>query len=116
MPTAQRTPRFTSVLSALALCAPMLLGSAWAAGTAPQAQLLAAAQREQAPLLKSLEQFVNIETGSREVAGLKQLAAVLAERLRALGGEVELLAPSEVYRMEDTPEELGQHVKALFRG
>lgn len=116
MPTAQRTPRFTSVLSALALCAPMLLGSAWAASTAPQAQLLAAAQREQAPLLKSLEQFVNIETGSRELAGLKQLAAVLAERLRALGGEVELLASSEVYRMEDTPEELGQHVKAVFRG
>lgn len=112
----QRNPRLRSVLPLLMLCAPLWVGSAWAAAARPQAALLAAAQREQEPLLKSLEQFVGIESGSRETAGLQQLATLLAQRLRELGGEVTLLPSTEVYRMEDTPEQLGQHVKAVFRG
>nr|WP_184299230.1 glutamate carboxypeptidase [Roseateles oligotrophus] len=102
-----------------ALCLLMsvfLLGVPGLATAGPQAALLAAAQHEQGPLLKSLEQFVGIESGSRELAGLQQLAALLAQRLRELGGEVALLPSTELYRMEDTPEQLGAHVKAVFRG
>ena len=83
---------------------------------APQVELLEAAQREQPALLETLAQLCTIESGSRELAGLQQVAELLAARLKSLGGEVELLEPSEVYRMDDTPEQLGRNVKAVFRG
>ena len=81
-----------------------------------QPALLDAAQQEQPRLLSSLEQFCAIETSSRDAAGLARLAELLAARLRALGGEVEVLPLGEVYRMEDTPPEPGHSVKAVFRG
>jgi len=105
-------------MSARKLLIPTLLSLLLSASAlaAPDAALLAAAQREQPALLNTLEQLTRIESGSRDLAGLAQVAELLAARLRALGGEVELLVPSEVYRMEDTPEQLGSAVKAVFRG
>ena len=86
------------------------------ARAAPRQALLEAAQTEQPLLLASLEQFCAIETGSRDPEGLARLAELLAARLRALGGEVEILPLGEVYRMEDTPAQPGRSVKAVFRG
>ena len=100
------------IRSLLVLCLSLVL-PAWAA---PQETLWKAARGEQAGLLLTLEQLCAIESGSREPAGLRQIADLLAERLRALGGEVELVEPDEVYRMDDTPEQLGRSVKAVFRG
>jgi glutamate carboxypeptidase len=92
----------------------VIAASAFAAE--PRQDLLAAAKQEQAALLTTLEQLCAIETGSRELAGLQQMSELLAARLRALGGEVEILEPAEVYKMDDTPAQLGRMVKAVFRG
>ena len=82
-----------------------------------QEPVLAAAQREKAPLLDTLKELVSIESGSRDLEGLDRLADLIAGRLKALGGEVELVDVSgDMYRMEDTPERVGKVVQATFRG
>ncbi|HEX5867539.1 MAG TPA: M20/M25/M40 family metallo-hydrolase, partial [Beijerinckiaceae bacterium] len=75
------------------------------------------AQREKAPLLDTLKELVSIESGSRDLEGLDRLADLIAGRLKALGGEVELIDVSgDMYRMEDTPERVGKVVQATFKG
>lgn len=82
-----------------------------------QEPVLSAAQREKAPLLDTLKELVSIESGSRDLEGLDRLAEVVARRLKALGGEVELIDVSgDMYRMEDTPERVGKVVQATFKG
>ena len=82
-----------------------------------QEPVLTAAQREKAPLLNTLKELVSIESGSRDLEGLARLADLIAGRLNALGGEVELTDVSgDMYRMEDTPERVGKVVQATFRG
>lgn len=90
-----------------------LHANAW---SAPDNTLLAAAQAEVKPMLGTMSQLVSIESGSREPEKLKQIADVLAARLKALGAEVEILPPDEPYRMEDTPDRIGSMVRATFRG
>ncbi|MDQ4061919.1 MAG: M20/M25/M40 family metallo-hydrolase [Pseudomonadota bacterium] len=82
-----------------------------------QEPVLAAAQREKAPLLDTLKELISIESGSRDLEGLDRLADLVAARLKALGGEVELIDVSgDMYRMEDTPERVGKVVQATFKG
>ena len=78
----------------------------------------ALAAREKAPLVGTLKELVEIESGSADREGLERIAALIAQRLRALGGEVELVEPpeAEVYKMFDTPERTGPVVKASFAG
>lgn len=102
----------------LAIAAIAVVPSAMAA---PDARIAALAAKEKQPLLDSLSQLVGIESGSRDLPGLDKIANLIAERLRTLGGQVELIEPGsaaslEVYRMEDTPEKLGKVVKATFKG
>ena len=97
------------------------IGVAPAAIAAPDARSAALAAKEKQPLLDSLSQLVVIESGSRDLPGLDKIANLIAERLRALGGQVELIEPGsaaspEIYRMEDTPEKIGKVVKATFKG
>jgi glutamate carboxypeptidase len=78
---------FKLIIAALALSAGVL-------GTSTiQAQrndaLLSAATAEQPATLRTLEQLVNIETGSTDAAGLKAMADYLDGQLRALGANVE---------------------------
>jgi len=92
-----------------------------AALAAPDARIAELAAKEKQPLLDSLSQLVGIESGSRDLEGLDKIASLIADKLRALGGEVELIEPGsaaspEVYRMEDTPEKLGKMVRATFKG
>src|SRR5436190_17635745 len=83
----------------------------------PADPLLQAARQEQAPYLDTLRELVSIESGSRDVEGLDRVAQVIAAKLRAAGGQVELVsAGADLYRMEDTPQELGKSVVARFRG
>jgi glutamate carboxypeptidase len=79
-------------------------------------QAAAAAQKQ--PLLDSIREFVNIETGSRDHEGITQATELLGEKLRALGAMVEFIEPQEAtnYRMMDTPEKIGRMVKATFKG
>ena len=63
------------------------------------------AKKEKPALLETLKALVSIESGSSDFDGLMKLAAVISERLKALGGQVELVEPRDIYKMEDTPEE-----------
>lgn len=99
-----------------------LLAGLWLAGastvhaaTSPQ-QLLQMAQQEQGPFLDTLRALVDVESGSKDLEGLERLAALIAGRLKALGGEVSVIEPAEIYRMDDTPQKVGSMVKAQFKG
>jgi len=112
--------RLRTTLRVLALaCA---LGTATGAAlAAPDARIAALAAEQKQPLLDSLSQLVGIESGSRDLEGLDKIANLIADRLKALGGQVELIEPGspaspQVYRMEDTPEKIGKMVKATFTG
>ena len=84
----------------------------------PDAAVQAAAAAQRQPLLASLKEFVDIETGSRDHEGIAQATELLATKLKALGGQVQFIEPQEAtnYRMADTPEKIGCMVKATFAG
>jgi len=87
------------------------------AAAQPVEPVLALAKKERQPLLDTLKELVSIETGSRDLEGLDRAAELIAGRMRALGGKVELVDPSEgAYRMEDTPLRIGKIVHARFEG
>ena len=96
----------------------VLFVTAWvpASFAQPHEPVLSLAKKEKPALLESLKTFVSIETGSRDFEGLTKLADVIAGRLKELGGKVELVEPSDVYKMEDTPERIGKMVRATFAG
>jgi len=81
-----------------------------------QEPLLSLAKKEKPELLETLKQLVSIEFGSRDYEGLTKLANLIAGRLKELGGRVELVEPTEIYNMEDTPEKIGKLVRATFTG
>jgi glutamate carboxypeptidase len=81
-----------------------------------QEPLFSLAKKEKPELLETIKQLVSIESGSRDYEGLTQLANLIAERLKELGGRVELVEPTEIYKMEDTPENIGKMVRATFTG
>ena len=85
---------------------------------APVEQVQSLAAREKAPLLDTLKDLVSIESGSQDREGLDRLSALIAGRLEALGGQVELVEPdpADTYRMVDTPKQIGRMVLARFTG
>jgi glutamate carboxypeptidase len=93
-------------------------GLAISAQAAPLEPVRSLAAQEKAPLLATLKDLVSIESGSGDRAGLDQIAALIADRLAALGGKVEMIEPnaSDIYRMVDTPKEIGKMVLARFTG
>ena len=100
-------------------CSALLSGAAQAQlAPSPNAAVQRAAAAQKQPLLDSLREFVNIETGSRDHEGIAQATELLGNKLRALGGQVQLIEPQEAtnYRMTDTPEKIGRMVKATFKG
>src|SRR5262249_22065191 len=104
--------RLGFVLAALLLC-PGLASSALAQAVEPALSL---AKKEKPALLETLKSLVSIESGSRDIEGLDRIANLVAGRLRELNGQVELVEPSDVYKMEDTPEKIGKMVRATFTG
>ncbi len=109
------SPGLRFIRAALLTCCFALASSALAAPLEPVRSL---AGKEKASLLTTLKDLVSIESGSGDREGLDKIAALIAERLRALGGQVELVEPKEadVYRMVDTPQEIGRMVLARFNG
>jgi len=79
------------------------------------ADIHALAQKEQQPL-DTLRDLVSIETGSGDVEGLNVIAGRVADQLKQLGGEVEILQPTDIYRLDDTPAKIGPAVHATFKG
>jgi glutamate carboxypeptidase len=101
------------------LCTAAILATALPgpAAAQPLEPVLALAKKERQPLLDTLKELVSIETGSRDLEGLDRAAKLIAARLSALGGKVELVDVSEgAYRMEDTPAKIGKVVHARFEG
>jgi glutamate carboxypeptidase len=75
------------------------------------------ARQHEPALLATLKEICHIETGSREPEGLAALADLIANRLQEQGGRVERVsANTDVYKMEDTPEQIGNMVKASWQG
>ncbi len=75
------------------LCAIAAIGLASPARAAPDKALLAAARAEAPRVTATLEQLVNIETGSGDASGLAAAATYLEGRLAALGAKVERVEP-----------------------
>src|SRR5450755_1453042 len=86
------------------------------AQAAPLAAMQDLARQEQQPLLDTLRELVSIESGSGDSEGLEKIAALIADRLRQLGGKVDVLAPTDVFRMGDTPAKTGAMVQAEWKG
>lgn len=101
---------------------PFLVSAALAAAAAaaqaqPVEPVLAQAKQHKAPLLDTLKDLCNIESGSRDLEGLDKIATLVSERLKALGGDVQLVdVNADIYRMEDTPAKVGRVVRATFKG
>jgi glutamate carboxypeptidase len=76
------------------------LAHAAQAVTAKDARVWAAAQEARPEQLKLLEQVVNMDSGTGDVAGSKRVVAVLVSRLMALGMSVETL-PAEAPELAD---------------
>ncbi|MFN0318407.1 MAG: M20/M25/M40 family metallo-hydrolase [Burkholderiales bacterium] len=84
---------------------------------APVEPVWSLAQREKPALLETLKELVEAESGSNDIEGLNRIAGVIAARLRALSGSVELIEPGPgIYKMSDTPEKIGKMVRASFSG
>ena len=101
-------------LACIAACALAL--SAAPSRAAPAGRIHELAQQEKAPLLDTLRDLVNIESGSKDAEGLARLAALIGERLTRLGGKVEIVEPTDIYRMDDTPPKLARWCTPNSRG
>lgn len=79
--------------------------------------VLARVRQERQPFLDTLRELVSIESGSGDVEGLNRIADAIAGRVRALGGDVELVEPPEdMVRFENTPPRTGKSLVGRFRG
>ena len=78
--------------------------------------VMAAAEGQRSRLIETMRELVSIESGSHDPDGLRVIAGVVADRLRALGGDVELVTHDDPYLMVDTPAEIGPTVVGRFRG
>ena len=106
-------PLATALFRMAPLALALSLGTAHAA---PQAQILEHAQKAQQAYLDTLRDLVNIESGSKDVAGVKKIAEYIASQLKTQGGKVEVIEPSDIFRLDDTPEKIGPMVHAEFKG
>src|SRR5262249_40666520 len=68
-------------------------------------------------MIETMKALVSIESGSGDREGLDRISTLIADRLKTLGGSVQLVeAGSDSYRMFDTPERIGRMVHASFKG
>ena len=98
------------------IAAAALFAAAPAIAQQPVEPVLAQARAHKQPFLDTLKELTAIESGSRDPEGLERIAQLIAARLKAAGGQVELVEPAEIYRMEDTPDKIGRAVRATFKG
>jgi glutamate carboxypeptidase len=105
-----RRPALTAFGLCLALAVP--------ASAAPVEPVRSLAAKEKVPLIDTLKGLVSIESGSGDREGLDKIADLIAGRLKALGGTVEMIEPdpADIYHMVDTPKQIGKMVQARFTG
>lgn len=107
------SPRLQLLRTCIALA---FVGAAPAALAAPVAAVHEAAQAQQQGMLDTMRDLVGIESGSKDVEGVERIAVLIRDRLKALGGTVEIIQPADVFRLDDTPEKVGPMVHAEFKG
>lgn len=83
---------------------------------APQADIHALAQKQQQPYLDTLRDLVHIESGSKDIEGTEKIANYVAGKLREQGGKVDIIQPTDIYKLGDTPDRIGPMVHAEFKG
>ena len=103
--------RAIAILAAVAL-APTLAAAAPQKPMPKDAKVWAAAAAARPGQLKLLEQAVDIDSGTGNVAGGRQVAALFAGRLKALGAEIEAV-PAEA---PDLPGNLVATIKGAGKG
>ena len=94
------SPRLHILSTCLTLA---LMGGAPAALAAPVAAVHEAAQAQQQAMLDTMRDLVGIESGSKDVEGVERIAALIRDRLKALGATVEIIQPTDIFRLDDTP-------------
>jgi glutamate carboxypeptidase len=84
----------------------------------PREPIASLAANEKSSFLDTLKELVSIESGSGDRDGLDKISALIADKLKALGGQVEFIEPdpAKIYRMVDTPTQIGRMVHARFVG
>jgi glutamate carboxypeptidase len=97
---------------------PALAFLAASAQAAPLEPVWSLAKKEKPAVVETLRELVNVESAAATRKGLDRLAALLGEKLAALGGKVSFYEPTDAdtYRLFDTPKELGKVVTATFQG
>ena len=99
------------------IAAAIMAAFAAVAAAAPVEPVMQQARANREPLLGTLQQLVEIESGSGDREGLDRISQLVSDKLKALGGAVEFIEPGpDAYRMEDSPEKIGRMVKATFKG
>jgi glutamate carboxypeptidase len=96
--------------------AAVLFAASTCAIAQPVQPVLDQARANKQPFLDTLKELVSIESGSDDREGLDRISQLIFDKLKALGGTVELIEPHDVYKMEDTPAKVGRMVKATFKG
>jgi glutamate carboxypeptidase len=86
--------RMPAMLLAALLCGALWQGSAWSAGTS-RSKVFSEAQAVHTEQLQLLEQLVNIDSGTGDVAGGGQVLNVLIPRLRDLGMSIDSVPAEE---------------------
>ena len=77
----------------------------------------ALAQRERPRLLDTLKALVEVESGSADIEGVTRIGTLIADRLRGLGGTVDLVPPAaDRPRVISLPQQFADTVVARFRG
>jgi glutamate carboxypeptidase len=91
---------------------------AFNAAAQPVEPVLAQVGAQKGPFLSTVRELVDIESGSADREGLDRIAELIAAKLRALGGAVEIIETpeSELVRRASTPEKPGRMVRAVFKG
>jgi glutamate carboxypeptidase len=104
-----------SKLRAIAASGWLIAGTA--SGATPSEPVLSLVRQEKPAVVETLRQLVEIESGSRDKEGLDRVAALIRDRLTALGGQVEIVEPGpEAVKLFDTPPQIGNAVLGRFEG
>ena len=105
------------LLAVRTIAAAIMVAFGAVAAAAPVEPVMQQARANHEPLLGTLQQLVEIESGSGDREGLDRISQLVSDKLKALGGAVEFIEPGpDAYRMEDSPEKIGRMVKATFKG
>lgn len=111
--TLSSSPRRQGPISTFAF---LLFIGATTAFAASNDAVLWRVKQERAPMLDTMKQLVEIESGSSDIEGLDRIRDVVAKRFGALGAKVEIVDPETPAPGVGIPKQIGKIVRATFTG